>query len=210
MHRLLPALVLALVLLPGCKRGRMAQTNTKEPPPNTPVARQQPPARNENPGPPGPGFAPGPVAGNPPPAATPGAPSWHGGDRPANTTSRGTATIGVDGTPLNDFILYGLTIDNGAFRVDGQGIALVGRMSRDWAGSIGKPIAVASEIAGIGKSELDLPMIGVMKVVAGQLVIDQVVSKSPPRVKGRLLFQLQGPDGRSSFTGTFEVGIVVK
>ena len=126
------------------------------------------------------------------------------------TNTRGSATITVEGTPLNDFILYSLTLDNGTYRLDGYGLALVGRMSREWSGQVGKPVAILPEIAGVGISELDLPMIGLTKVTGGQIVIDQVVNRDPPRVKGRLTMQLQGPDGKPSFSGTFEVGIVVK
>src|SRR5947209_1373267 len=146
MPRPLLALLLVLAVLPGCKRTRPPATTTNAAPPGGSVARGNPPAGPEGQSPPGPGQA-------QQPQAPPGVSSWHGGDRPAPTNARGTATISVEGTPLADFLLYGLTLENGAFRLDGQGLALVGRISREWAGTVGKPVAILPEVAGIGASE---------------------------------------------------------
>src|SRR5262245_16144349 len=205
MRRTVLALVLVLALVPACKRHRPPKTSSNESAPASPVARVGAPGTGNAPAAPGPGIGPGQAAAPPP-----GVPSWHGGDRPPPGPERGTATINVFGTPLDGVLLYGLTLNNGAFRLDGQGLSLVGRMSRDWAASVGTPAAILPDVAGIGASEFDRPGLGVAKITGGQIVTDQVVSRDPPRVKGRLRMQIQGPDGKVDFTGTFEVGVVVK
>jgi hypothetical protein len=205
MRRVALALLLIAVALPACKRGRsttssnQAKSANSAPGQTSPVARNDPapPTSPANPTPGGPGPAPPPVS------------SWQGGDVTPGKT-RGTATIGVDGTALDDFILYSFTLDNGTFRLDGQGIALVGRGSRAWEGTIGKPVAILPEVAGVGASELDLPQVGMMKITGGQIVIDESEKNTPPRVRGRLAIIVEGPDGKVSFSGKFEVGIVVK
>jgi hypothetical protein len=208
MRHLLLVLLLAAALLPACKRHRATPTSSNSAPPSTPVASADQRGGASNPN--SPALVPGPGGSQQPPASSPGAPSWHGGDRPPTGPARGKATITVAGGPLDDFILYGLSLDNGAFRLDGQGFALVGRMSKDWAGQVGKPAAVLPEVPGVGKSEFDQPGLGPAKIVGGQIVFDQVVSRDPPRVKGRFVMEIQGPDGKVPFSGTFEVGIIIK
>jgi hypothetical protein len=204
MRRPLLALLLAAALLPACKRHRATPASSNNVQPGTPIAS----GSAGNPNTPQPTL--GPDAGQQPPVGSPGVPSWHGGDRPPPGPARGKATVNVAGGPLDDFILYGLTLDNGTFRLEGQGFALVGRMSKDWAGQVGRPAAVLPQVAGLGASEFDQPGLGPAKIVGGQIVFDQVVSRDPPRVKGRLMMEIQGPDGKVPFTGTFEVGIIMK
>jgi hypothetical protein len=111
----------------------------------------------------------------------------------------------VSGTQL-DFILDGLAIKDGTYRLSGQGMNFVGRMSQNVR--IGQSVAIEPRLKGLGESELDLPQVGKTKVVSGQIKFDEFVGESTSRVKGRIVFALQGPDGPTSFEGTFEVGIV--
>jgi len=115
--------------------------------------------------------------------------------------------VRVYGTPL-DFPLDGLAIKNGTYRLSGQGMNFVGRMSQNVR--IGQSIAIEPRVKGLGESELDLPQVGKTKVVSGQIRFDEFVGESTSRVKGRIAFALQGPDGPTTFEGTFEVGIIAQ
>jgi hypothetical protein len=118
-------------------------------------------------------------------------------------------TLRVYDTPL-DYILYALTIHrDGTFRLSGQGTTYVGRISKNWQSMLGQPLAIEPSVAGM-ESEMDLPMIGKVKVQSGRIVLDELVDRHADRVKGRIEFSLPGPDGPSTFAGTFEVGVVTE
>jgi len=211
-----------LVLLPSCKRSKPVATSSSASKPASTrtgavhpasdsaqdgpsVAESNPPAESEAPDPPGPANR-----RDEKPAERPGEPPNSGtrkeaprNAQPDRAAAKGKMIIRVYGTAL-DFDLDALTWKSGTYRLSGRGINFVGRMSQNVRA--GQLIAIEPRVAGVGESELDLPQVGKTKVISGRIKLDEVIGQS--RIKGRISFSLQGPDGPSSFEGTFEVGIV--
>jgi hypothetical protein len=192
MRTLFICLSMCGVALPGCERLRTkpssspASARTSEPP-KTPSPTRPPlvaPASSDS-------------------AKQPGAPATE------PRSSRGTLTVRVYDTPL-ELQLDALTVCGGEFKLAGFGVRYVGQMSQNWRSQFQRHVALQKRSVQFGESEMELPMIGTVKVLSGQLIIDEVVNENPSRVKGRIAFTLPGPDGPSSFNGTFEVGIVAK
>lgn len=120
---------------------------------------------------------------------------------------RGSLTVRVYDTPL-DLQLDALTVRGGEFKLEGYGVRYVGQMSLNWRSQIQRPVMLQQRSAALGDSEMELPMIGTVKVVSGQLVIDEIVEVDPARVRGRITFSLPGPEGVTHFAGTFEVDVI--
>jgi hypothetical protein len=120
---------------------------------------------------------------------------------------KGKMIILVFGTAL-DYDLDALTFKNGTFRLSGHGINFVGRASQSWRK--GQSVAIEPRVNGVGESELDLPQTGKIKVISGQIKLDDATNEPNMRIKAHITFTLQAPDGPSSFEGTFEVGVLTQ
>jgi hypothetical protein len=117
--------------------------------------------------------------------------------------------VKVYDTPL-DLQLDALTILGGSFKLEGFGVRYVGRMSQNWQAQLGKPVAIERRNTAFGDSEMDLPMVGKVGVVGGTILLDKIVDQGAPRVHGHVAFTLSGPNGPASFTGDFEVDVIVQ
>jgi hypothetical protein len=185
------------IIISGCSRLKQNQSATSAANRNEPAATPARPA----------GQAPvssRPVAVLPGPAHPPSRPPAAPVDRKPR---KGTLTVLVYETPL-DLQLDALTLHGGQFKLEGFGVRYVGRMSQDWRRHMQKPVALEKHSELFGDSEMDLPMVGVVKVHSGELVIDEIIDVEPARIRGHLRFALPGPDGISTFAGKFEVDLV--
>jgi len=86
----------------------------------------------------------------------------------------------------------------------------VGRLDGSWESSIGKSLAILPEVPGVGGSTVELPGDSAAKVISGDLVLDEIVRRGPPRVRGQLMVVVKSPSNEVTYGGDIEVDVVEK